>query len=256
MNEEKIYYDSTDKIKLCGLLSKVNDSKQIVILCHGYSGNKLERNSFTALTEELINNNCNSFRFDFRSHGESSGIDYEMTISGEIDDLEATIKLLEEKGYNEFILLGASFGASIISLIDYNKHKNVGALISWYGALDYNDLANDIFTNDKLEIAKKEGYYTRIKPNGKVTRMGLKLFDEIHKFKPDDSLSKLDLPVLFVHGTIDTSVPCEVSKRVSDMCKNSILKLIEGGWHTFDNSEDALKEAVKETVKFVKEFFI
>ena len=256
MNEEKIYYDSTDNIKLCGLLSKVNDSKKIIILCHGYGGNKLEKNSFTVLTEELINNNFNSFRFDFRSHGESSGLDYEMTISGEIDDLESTIKMLEEKGYNEFILLGASFGASIISLIDYNKYKNVRALISWYGALDYEALANTLFTNAKLEIAKKEGYYTRIKPNGKVTRMGLKLFDEIREFNPIDNLSKLDLPVLFVHGTIDTSVPCEVSKRVSKVCKNSTLKLIEGGWHTFDNSEEALMEAVKETVKYIKNIFI
>ena len=256
MNEEKIYYDSTDNIKLCGLLSKVNDSKKIVILCHGYSGNKLEKNSFTALTEQLIKNNFNSFRFDFRSHGESSGLDYEMTISGEIDDLETTIKLLREKGYDEVILLGASFGASIISLIDYNKYKNVKALISWYGALDYEELATSLFTSDKFEIAKQDGYYTRVKPNGKVTRMGLELFNEINKFKPDDNLSKLDLPILFVHGTIDTSVSCEVSKRVSATCKNSTLKLIEGGWHTFDNSEEALNEAVKETIIYIKSIFV
>ena len=33
--EEKIFYESTDNIKLCGLLSVVNDNKKIVILAHG-----------------------------------------------------------------------------------------------------------------------------------------------------------------------------------------------------------------------------
>lgn len=44
--EEKVYYESTDNLKLCGLLSKVNDSKKIVLLCHGLNGDKTERNSF------------------------------------------------------------------------------------------------------------------------------------------------------------------------------------------------------------------
>lgn len=45
MNEEKIFYDSIDNVKLCRLLSKVNDSNKILILCHGLNGNKTERNN-------------------------------------------------------------------------------------------------------------------------------------------------------------------------------------------------------------------
>lgn len=45
--EEKIYYDSTDNIKLCGLLSKVNDGNSIIVLCHGIRADKTERNSFS-----------------------------------------------------------------------------------------------------------------------------------------------------------------------------------------------------------------
>ena len=53
MEEEKVHYDSTDNIKLCGLLSRVNDNNKIVVLCHGLNGNKTERNSFTSFVKEL-----------------------------------------------------------------------------------------------------------------------------------------------------------------------------------------------------------
>ena len=76
--EEKIFYNSTDNIKLCGLLSKVNNNKEIVILCHGLISNK-ESKGFNTLVKELQLNNINSFRFDFRSRGESTGNFIEMT---------------------------------------------------------------------------------------------------------------------------------------------------------------------------------
>lgn len=40
MKEQRMLYDSTDNIKLCGLLSKVNDNNKIVVLCHGLKGDK------------------------------------------------------------------------------------------------------------------------------------------------------------------------------------------------------------------------
>ena len=45
IKEEKLFYDSTDDIKLCGLLSVVNGSDKILILSHGINSYK-ERRSF------------------------------------------------------------------------------------------------------------------------------------------------------------------------------------------------------------------
>ena len=42
-----------------------------------------------------------------------------MTITKEVEDLETTIMYLNNRGFNEIIILGASFGGSIISLIDF-----------------------------------------------------------------------------------------------------------------------------------------
>ncbi len=68
--EEKIYYDSDNNVKLCGILNKASNGR-VVIMCHGIRGNKEECGSFTYLSERLQKEGYSSFRFDFNGHGES-----------------------------------------------------------------------------------------------------------------------------------------------------------------------------------------
>lgn len=256
MNEQKIFYDSTDNIKLCGLLSKVNDSNKIVVLCHGLKADKTERNSFDEFVEKLQDENINSFRFDFRGHGESSGNDYEMTATKEVEDLQETINMLINTGFNEIILLGASFGASIISLLDYSKYKEVKGLISWYGALDYQATIEEdsFFSLEHKQIAERDGYYPIVsKRTGKVFKLGKDLYDEIYSIVPYKKLINVDLPILFVHGLTDDMVPYQLSEKICSLCKNAKLELIENGNHTFDNDKKALNKALDVSIKFIKE---
>jgi len=255
MIEEKLYYDTTDNIKLCGLLSKVNESRKIIVLCHGLKGDKTERNSFDAFVGKLQEQNINSFRFDFRGHGESYGIDYEMTVTKEVEDLEKTIVFLKEKGFDEIVLLGASFGGSIISLIDYSKYKEVKGLICWYGALDYKATIEDegFFSPEHKKIAERDGYFPiESKRTGKVFKLGLPLFEQIDEIVPYRKLVEVDMPILFVHGLADDMVPYELSVKVSNLCKNSKLELIENGNHTFNNDPNALRKAIEVSIEFAK----
>lgn len=250
--EEKLFYNSTNNIKLCGLISKNNNSDRIIVLCHGLNGNKTERKSFDKLVQDLVNNGYNSFRFDFRGHGESSGNDFEMTINKEIQDLESTLGFLKEQGFNEFILLGASFGASIISLLNKNNY-NIKALICWYGALDYKSTIYNPFSSDNKKNALKQGYYTIVSPTSKREyKLGLQLFEEVDKIIPYKKLSETELPILFIHGTGDTMISHELSEKVSLLCENSKLVLIKNADHCFSDSEKSLKVANKETIKFIK----
>lgn len=256
--EEKLYYDSTDNVKLCGLLSKVNDNENIIILCHGIKGDKTERNSFTKLVEKLRDNNISSFRFDFRGHGESTGNDYEMTPLKEVEDLESTIKMLEGKNYNNIVILGASFGGSIISLLDTSKYHSVKGLISWYGCLDYFATIEKehFFSDEHMQIAKEKGYYEIISQRaGKSFKIGINLYNEIHNLVPYKYLIQKDIPIIFIHGLVDSMIPYTLSEKINKMCKNSELVLIENGDHTFDNDKDALDKACNATIKFINKIF-
>lgn len=255
--EEKIYIDSTDNIKLCALLANVSQDK-IVLLCHGIRGNKDERGSFIELAKEIQKQGYSTIRIDFRAHGESTGIDYETNISKEIEDIEAVLKFLESIGYKEIIVLGASFGASVVSLVDYSKFYTVKALILWYGALDnYDVLRTDDFLSEKnKKIALRDGFYKSYNKSGKLFRFGISLFDEINRYKPKDNIQKINLPKLFVHGLEDETVPYEVSVEVCSKCVNSKLELIENGNHTFDADKKALQDAIYKTIDFIKKYNI
>lgn len=251
--EEKIYYDSDNNVKLCGILNKASNDK-VVIMCHGIRGNKEECGSFTYLAEKLLEIGYSSFRFDFNGHGESSGKDYEMTISKDILDLENTINMLKEKGNKEFVLLGGSFGASIVSLFPYQKYDCIKGIVLWYGALNYNYIKyGNLFTEDNKKVAENNGFYISKSMNrGEEFKFGIELFNEIDKYKPSEELEKNNLPKLFVHGDIDSAVTYKVSKEVAEKCSNSKFVLIKNGEHTFQNSKEAIEKAVSVTIEFIK----
>ena len=178
-----------------------------------------------------------------------------MTPSKELNDLEKTLDYLIDKGFNEFIILGSSFGASIMSLLDYNKYSYVKGLISWYGALDY--LATiekeGYLTEEHKKQAEKNGYFEiKSRRKGKIFKIGMDLYKEAYEIIPYKSLINVNLPILFVHGLNDSMVPYELSIKVSKLCKNSKLELIENGEHSFPE-EDARNKAVDVSIKFIKE---
>ena len=251
---EKMYYESINGLKLCGILTESELKDKIVIMCHGIRGNKDECGAFTLLSEKLLSIGYSSFRFDFNGHGESEGKDLDMTITREIKDLESTVKMLEEKGYKDIILLGGSFGASIVSLFPFDKYDSVKAIVLWYGCLDY-DYARfgNLFAEENMKIAEKGGYYTSKSMNtGEEFKFGLQLFKETYKYKPYDYLMKCNLPKLFVHGDKDSVLPYKLSEDVSNKCNNSTFKLIKNGEHTFMNSDATINEAIEVTIDFIK----
>ena len=251
--EEKIFYNSMNN-KLCGIIKSANNNK-VVIMCHGIRSNKEECGSFSYLAKRLNEEGYSSFRFDFNGHGESSGNDLDFSISSAIIDLKNTIKMLKEKGYSEFILLGASFGASIVSIFPFQDYNCIKGIILWFGALNHNCIKiGNLFSDENKKIAEENGFYISKSINtGKEFKFGLELFNEVDEYKPYEYLKKLNLPKLFVHGKADSVVPYKISEEVSKMCNSSKLELIENGEHSFKNSKDALENAVDVTVKFVKE---
>ena len=251
--EKKIYYKTKDNIKLCGILSVVNNSEEIIVMCHGLMGDKNNSDHFLELTNALNINQINSFRFDFRAHGESEGIDYEMTPLKEVIDLESTLDFVQSLGFKYINLLGASFGVSVVSSINFDKYPGIKSLILWYGLLDFTRTTTDFFLKsskkEALEIGFKKDESKRI---GISFRLGKELYQEIENLTPYQSLLKLSLPILFIHGTEDITIPYQLSQDVASKCKNATLKLIEGEYHAFRKSKNGLKEAIESTIKFIK----
>ncbi len=244
--EQKIFYIDKNKT-LCGILNINNPSdKKIVVICHARTSSK-DSKPTTMISQELNKNNINNFRFDFISCGESAGTYKDYCVSNMISNLnESLLMLKKEYFYNEFILIGCSMGARIVSLVDYHEH-NIVKLILWYGALDYGRGVLNIPSKKELE-AKRKGFFQI--ENG--CKLSYNYYKDERKYKAYKNLYNWNVKKLFIHGDKDPYVKCSSSVNVSKKCKNSKLVVIEGGDHGF-HKDECMIEALKETLKFINE---
>lgn len=247
---EKIKYNTIDNITLNGILEK-NNSNTCVIMCHGIRSGKEEHGNFTKLAEVLNKNNIDSFRFDFRGHGENDSDFSCVTIDGEIKDLEATIETILNKGYKNIILLGASFGGGIISLIDFKKYSNIKALILWYPCIIYKE--TDLFCEENLKKSVERGFLeTKSMKTGKTFIFSKELMMQTTQYKPYDVLLNNSLPKLFIHGNNDKNVYYESVEKCANESINSKLITIENGTHGFFDNAEQFKLVLNETVEYIK----
>lgn len=247
---EKIKYNTIDNITLNGILEK-NNSNTCIIMCHGIRSGKEEHGNFTKLAEVLNKNNIDSFRFDFRGHGENDSEFSSVTIDGEIKDLEATIEIILNKGYKNIILLGASFGGGIISLIDFKKYSNIKGLILWYPCIVYNE--TDLFCKENLKEAIEKGFIeTKSIKTGKKFVFSKELMLQTTKYKPYDVLINNSLPKLFIHGNKDKNVYYQSIEKCAKESINSKLIIIENGVHGFFDNTEHFKFVLNETVEYIK----
>ena len=244
--EEKIYFPTYNNLKLCGLLNIVNSNKEIVIICHARTSSKDSRPT-TMLANELTNNKINNFRFDFISCGESDGEYTEYTVSNMIRNLHDALDLLKDKySFESFILIGCSMGGRIVSNVDLNKYS-VKKIILWYPALDYGRGLINI-PSKKERIAKRDGFY----PIENGWKLSYQYFKDERNYKTYRLLQKIDIPLLFVHGTKDPYVPYKSSVNTSKRCKNAKILLIDGADHGFHRDEH-MKEALDATLNFIND---
>ncbi len=244
MKDKKIFYFS-GKTKLCGVLNQVNDTKKIVVICHARTSHK-DSNSTLLLANALSQANINNFRFDFIACGESEGDISDYTVTNMVANLNDTLlELQKDFNFKDFILIGCSMGARIVSLVDYKKF-NIEKIILWYGALNY---YRRIFNlpSKKEKIAEKKGYYEIEK--GK--KLSYNYFVDERKYVAYKKLFKWDVPKLFIHGTKDQYVNYKSSVKISKRCRNSKLILIQNGDHGF-HDEKTMNLALQETINFIQ----
>lgn len=255
---KNIFIKTTDNLNLSAIIEETDNRDKIVIMCHGIRGQKYERGVFPDLAEELLKCGIASIRFDFRGHGDSEGLDKNVTITKEKEDIESVVGYVIELGYKQIILEASSFATAAVSLVDFSKFDNVKGLVIWYGCPDLEvTKKGNLFSLKNKEIAERDGFYTsKSVSTGKDFRFGKELFDEVYKIKPYENLSKLDLPIIFVHGILDEVVPYEYVVRASSICKNAKLELIENGNHNFVNNKEAEMESIGKIVDFVNDVFV
>lgn len=223
-----------------------------VVLFHGRSVDKDELGTFVALSDALIDAWYDVFRFDFRGQGQSDG---EFTsLSSNKEDIRTTLAYLKkEKKYTSYVFVAASFaGMSVLSILSKIEEK-----VKWL--ILRNALVDIDYVKHPVSIIWKEKWEKREKMVDKTWYMKFdrrvvmtkSAYEEMLQANPWEAFESLKLPIVMIHGTEDTNVPYELSKKYAEKYGNIKLHTIEWWKHGFPRWY-GLDEAVETCVKSIQ----
>lgn len=257
---KKIFFQTEHTPLLCGIwhTPKVQ-TERAIILAHGITDDKDEGVVFLRLAERLTDAGYAVFRFDFRGHGESDGKSIDMTITGELYDLDTAINEVKSHGYTTLGLVGASFGGAISVLyVSSEKEKRISALCLLNPVLNF----DHTFLHPLLPWIKEKKDHIRhdLEEKGwaelgsRKFIIGKPLFDEMVIREPYKEMHAIEIPTIIFHGSADKHVPYEDSKEYVDFLPNGSFVSIEGSEHGF-HDEPYTENVIDGVVSFFTKQF-
>ena len=228
---------------LRGYLDLPQGASSLVVMFHGYTGNKTEHNGFfRTMSRNLSQNNVASLRMDYACNGESDGEFVDFRFDEAINDAKLMLDyafLVE--GIKEVSVLGFSMGGAIASLVC--NHKPIKKLLLWSPA---GDLAKNL--RRKYELAPKLDNGNVYSPAFELTEALVKSMEQFDFYR---EASKFHNPVFLIQGRKDKAVDYLKSVEYAVKFPNSNIHLISDAGHGYDEQESAT-ELLKLSLNFLK----
>lgn len=223
----------------------------IVILCHGFTGDKIGPNQFILNMGKAIEQAGKvAIRFDFAGSGESQGEFADDTkVSGWQEDLQSVVSWVKKQP--EFagaplILFGHSLGG-LIALTYPNDAAIAGRMA--LSAVVYpveTFSAEGIFGEKLWKKAIAGETIANFFNKGFSLNKGIFAHDLIQgNYKPLEMAEKLTTPLLIVHGTADCIVPPRGSEELYNRYKGeNVFCRLEGADHVFTGRHGEVQSAI------------
>lgn len=238
MGSRKVTFSNTAGLRLSGVLHEPHErSDAIVIMSHGFTGNRDEHGGFQKLGEALLEEGYSALRFDFSGSGESSPTD--ITIAKQVDDLKSTIAHSQALGYSRICLLGHSLGG-LCSLKAFDSRIKTMIL---HAAPTKPHNSQRLQAEEAQRSFEKKGFAIIENSSGGKIRVDKEFILEQQSMNQSELLSNITCPVLLIHGSSDEVIPPDHSKTALPLLpQTSRLEIIAGKGHDFsDNIETTTK---------------
>ncbi len=214
---------SEDGFKLKGYyLENENSTNKGIIILHGYTANHYRSAQYVNF---LIEKGFNILLVDSRAHGDSEGL-YATYGEKEVKDLDLWVELMKSKLGEKAIIgiHGHSMGAATVLMYPKIGEEKINFIIAESPYSTAGGIMKYQFK--KVRIPAKIMYRL---VNLHIRR---KCGFSMEKINPVEVVKTSKIPTLFIHGTLDRTIPCEMTLDMYK-CKVGIKKLliVEGGSH-------------------------
>lgn len=225
--QEHVKFKNKRNLLLSAILNNGRPSSPLLVLVHGFAGNKDENGLFVEAEDYFSAKGFNTFRFDLEGVGESEGDFKETTLKKQESDLESAIYHITALYPSTKIgVVGFSLGATIAVL---NNNPKIDFYIFWSPALYP---AEDMFprynTPEILTELQKKGYIEK----GSL-KVGSGIIEDFKNCGLEEEIKKIGNPVLLVHGTKDLRINYLNTIKAKPLFSNSSLEIIEGANHSY-----------------------
>ena len=211
-----------------------------IIFVHGLNTN---RESKLELASRLVERGFSALLFDLRGHGRSGGDKTSGGYHERRDVLGAFDYLVQRGAQAEKVgVLGFSMGAAA-ALLGVAEEPQIRAVVADSSYANISDL---IAQETARETPFPEWMVPVFVP-GMDLMAGLFFDIDIGAMVPQDAVTRLDYPVLLIHGTADERIPVDSSVRIHLASPpGSSLWRVDGVGHTdaFDEHPDEYVERV------------
>lgn len=251
-----VYLTSFDGLKLhatyfpaipAGGKESGNDMGKLVICFHGYTGEGLSNH--IAIADYFLKQGYAMLMPDARAHGESEGEYIGFGCLDRQDALGWIRWAIQECGEQVRILLhGTSMGgATVLMTSSLELPDNVKGIVSDCGFTSPKEVFTHVL-NNMYHLPAFPAIQGADLINRKLAGYGM---DECNARR---EVQKARVPVLFIHGSADTFVPCSMCHEIYDNCRSPKRKLIvEGAAHAESYYKD-MEAYEKALTDFADEF--
>jgi len=241
----EVYIDSQYDYKIHGFFFPNNNSKKVIILCHGITWSLYGSVKYMDM---FLKRGFSVFIYDHRNHGLSGGCDTSFGYYEKFDLKKCTDWLFDKLGKDILVgLHGESMGAGIalqnividsriMFCIDDCGYSDAQALFQHRLEKDYNI--------KRLPLVKLSGIISKI-------RVGWNLKD----VSPITTLPKVEIPILFIHGEKDDYVPVYMCKQMYSVKKGyKDIYIADNAGHaqSYLNNKDEYEKRVDGFLKAIK----
>ena len=219
----------------------------LVVLCHGFTGNRQGDGHFAPLAEDLAAHGIATVRLDFAGCGDSTEPYANYTLANMTADVDSVIGYMQATyGTGKTALVGHSMGGRLASLYPQLGQYPVTALALWSPANGTGLQGLEFLSIDNF--AAVEELAARADAEGSVAAWGVELsaayIDGMRDSDPNAALQESGLPVLLTYSgnerILSDTTQTETKAAVESLPDGQVvLDLFVNGDHNYTSEDPA-----------------